>query len=96
MSWITKKISIHYHSNPVLLPSQKLSSPVMDLYGSQTYALKTRVDIWTRMGVVLAEYEILSQKFHLSMWFFKYIAGIEFRWDHTIWWIVAIPVCIGI
>ena len=68
----------------------------MDLYDSQTYALKTRVEIWTRMGVVLAEYEILSQKFHLSMWFFKYIAGIEFRWDHTIWWIVAIPVCIGI
>ena len=45
-------------------------------YDGQTYDLKTRVDIWTSMDVVLVEYGKFAHKFHLTMWFFQFIASI--------------------
>ena len=44
------------HNNPVLVPPCKPPGTVKDLYDGQTYDLKTRVDIWTRMDVVPVEY----------------------------------------
>ena len=44
------------HNNPVLVPPRKPLDPVKDLYDGQTYDLKSRVDIWTRMDVVPVEY----------------------------------------
>ena len=51
-----------------------------DLYDVQTYDLKTRVDIWTRMDMVPGEYGIFAQTFHLTMWLFQIINGITIKW----------------
>ena len=50
--WSMKTSSSQCHSNPVLVPPRKPPDPVKKLYDCQTYELKTRVDIWTRMDVV--------------------------------------------
>ena len=36
---------------------------MMYIYGGQTFELKTGVDIWTRMDVVLVEYRALAHMF---------------------------------
>ena len=55
-----------------------------DIYDGQTYDLKTRVDIWTRMDIVLVEYVTFDQTFYLTVWFFQFITGINFKWDYVI------------
>ena len=67
-----------------------------DLYDGQTYDLKTRVYIWTRVDVVPVEYGTFSQTFHLTMWFFQFITGITFKVDYVIGRSVALLVWIGI
>ena len=64
-SWSPRKSSSQCHSNPVLVPPRKLPDHVKDIYDGQTYDLKTRVDIWTRMDIVQVEYGTFSQKFNL-------------------------------
>ena len=68
--WSLITSSSHCHNNPVLVPPCNPPDPVKDIYDGQTYDLKTRVDIWTRMYVVPVEYGTFSQKFHLAMCFF--------------------------
>ena len=82
--WSLRKSSIQCHNNPVLVPPRKPTDPVKDLYDGQIYELKTRVDIWTRMDVVPAEYGTLAQTFQLTMWFFQFINGITFKWYYVI------------
>ena len=72
------------HNNPVLVPPRKPPNPVKDIYDGQTYDLKTRVDIWTRMNIVPVEYGTFAQTFHLAMWFFQFITGVYFKWDYVI------------
>ena len=84
------------HNNPVLVPTRKPPDSMKDLYDCQTYDLKTRVDIWTRMDVVPVEYGIFTHTFHLTMWFFQFITGIFFKWYYVIGKSVALLVCIGI
>ena len=67
-----------------------------DLYEGQTYDLKTRADIWTRMDIVPVEYGKFALTFHLEMWFFQFVNGITFKWDYEIGRIVALLVWIGL
>ena len=67
-----------------------------DIYDGKPYDLKTRVDIWTRMDIVPVEYVTVSQTFHLTMWFFQFITGINFKWDYFIGHSVALLVWIGL
>ena len=90
------KSSIQCHNNPVLVPSRKPPDTVKDLYDGQTYDLKTRVDILTRMDIVPVEYRTFDQKFHLTMWFFNFINGITFKWDYIIGFSVAVLVWISL
>ena len=46
--------------------------------------------------MVLAEYGIFSQTFHLLMRFFNFINGITVRWDYVPWRIFILLVWIGI
>ena len=64
-----RTISIKYHSNQVLATPLKPPDLVMDIYGSQTYELKTRVDIWKIMDVVTLEYGTYAHQFCLKVWF---------------------------
>ena len=50
-----------------------------DIYYGQTYDLKTRVDIWTMMNIFPVEYGTFAQKFHLKMWFFQFINGVNLQ-----------------
>ena len=84
------------HNNPVLVPHCKPPDPVKDLYDGQIYHLKTRVDIWTRMNVVPVEYGTFTQTFHLTVRFFQFITGINFKWDYVIRSSVALLVWIGL
>ena len=84
------------YNNPVLFCPRKTSDPVRYFYDGQTYDLKTRLGIWTRMAVVPAEYGKFSQIFHLKMCFFQFITGIIFKWDYVIERSVALMVWIGI
>ena len=65
-----------------------------DIYDGQYYDLKTRVDVCTRMDVVPVEYGTFAQKFHLTMWIFQFITGINFKWDYVIGHSVALLVWI--
>ena len=94
--WILRTISSQCHNNPVLVPPCKPPDPAKDFYDGQTYDLKTRVDIWTRMDVVPVEYGTFTHTFHLKMWFFKFITGITFKWDYVIGRSFALLVWIGI
>ena len=85
-----------YHNNPVLVPPQKPPNHVKDIYDGQTYDLKTRVDIWTRMDVVTVEYGTFTQIFHLKMWFFQFITEINFNWYYVIYSSIALLVWIGL
>ena len=67
-----------------------------DIYDGQIYDLKTRVDIWTRVDVVPAEYGTFSQTFHLTMWFFQFITDIIFKWYYVLWCIISLLVWIGL
>ena len=84
------------HNNPVLVPPRKPHDPVKDLYDGQIYDLKTRVNIWTRMDMVPVEYGTYAQTFQLTMWFFQFITGINFKWDYLIRRSVALLVWIGL
>ena len=86
--------SIQCHSNPVLVPPRKPPDPVNDLYDSQTYDLKKRVGIWTRMDVVPVKYGTFARTFHLTMWFFLFITGIDFNWYYVLWCIIYLLVWI--
>ena len=79
-----------------MVPISKPPDPVKDLYGGQTYDLETRVYIWTRMDVFPVDYGTFDRKFHLTMWFFYFINGITFKWDHLIWHSIALLVWIGL
>ena len=94
--WILRTTSIQYHNNPVLVPPRKPPDTVKDLYNGQTYELKTKVDIWTRIDVVPVEYVTFAQTFHLAIWFFQFITGITFKWDYVIGRSVALLVWIGL
>ena len=94
--WSLSTSSSQCHNNPVFFPPSKPPDPVKDIYEGQTYDLKTRVDIWTRIYVVPVEYRTFSQKFHLEMWLFQFITGINFKWDYIPWCIIALLVCIGL
>ena len=48
------------------------------------------------MDVVPVEYGTFHQTFHLKMWFFKFIIGITFNWDHVIWRNIDLLAWIGI
>ena len=67
------------HNNPVLVPPPKPPDPVKDIYDGQTCDLKTRVEIWMRVDVVPVEYGRFAQTFHLTMWLFQFITGINFK-----------------
>ena len=94
--WRLRKSSSQCHNNPVLVPPRKPPDHMKDIYDGQTDDLKTRVDIWTSMGVVPVEYGTFDQTFHLMMWFFQFITGITFTWDYLIGCSVALLVWIGI
>ena len=78
--WSLRTNSTQCQNNHVFVPSCKPPNHVKDLYDSQNYDLKTRVDVWTRMDVVTVEYGKFAQIFHLTMWFFQFITGITFKW----------------
>ena len=78
-----KTSSIQCNNNPVLVTPCKKPGPMKDVYDGQTYDLKTRVGIWTRMDLVPVRYKIFSQKFYLEMWFFQFITGITFNCDYA-------------
>ena len=67
------------HNGPVLVPPRKPPDSVKYLYDGQPYKLKTRVYIWTRMDVDPVEYGTFAQTFHLTMRFFQFITGINFK-----------------
>ena len=90
--WSPRTSSRQFHNNPVLFPPHKPPDPVKDLYDGQTYDLKKRVDIWTRMDVVPVEYVTFAQTFKLTMWFFQFITGFTFKWDCLIRLIIALLV----
>ena len=94
--WILMTSSSQCHNKPVLVTPRKPPNPVKDLYDGHIYDLKTRVYIWTRMDVVPVEYGTFAQTFQLAMWFFKFITGINFKWDCVIGSSVALLLWIGL
>ena len=64
--WSLRTSSRQCHSNPVLVTPQKPPDTVKDLFDGQTYDLKTRLDIWTRIDAVPVNYETFDYKFHLT------------------------------
>ena len=64
--WIMRKSSSQCPNNPVMVPPRKPPNPVKDIYDGQTYELKTRVYIWTRMDIVPVNYVTFAQTFHLK------------------------------
>ena len=84
------------HNNPVLVTPSKPPDSLKDLYDGQIYDLNKRVDIRTRMDVIPVEYGTFAQKFHLTMWLFQFITGINFKWDYVIGRSVALLIWIGI
>ena len=91
---ILRTSSSQCHNKPVLVPPRKPPDPVKDLYEGQAYDLKIRVYIWTRMAVVPEEYVTFAQTFHLTIWFFQFITGINFKWDYVMWHIIDLLVWI--
>ena len=84
------------NNNPALVPPRKPPDHGKDLYDRQTCDLKTRVDIWTRIVVVPVEHVKFDQTFHLTMWFFQFTTGIDFKWYYVIGRSAALPVWIGL
>ena len=94
--WIMRTSSRQCHNKPVLVPSRKPTDPVKDLYDGHTYDLQARVEICTRIDVVPVAYATFAQIFHLTMWFFQFINGINIKWDYVIRRSVALLVWIGL
>ena len=94
--WSLSTSSIQCHNNPFLVPHLKPPDPVKDLYDCQTYGLKTRLDICTKMDIVPVDYGAFDNTLHLTMWLFHFITGINFNWDYVIGFSVALLVWIGI
>ena len=94
--WSLSTSSSQCHNNSVLFHPRKPPDHVKDIYDGQTYELKKRLDIWTRMDLVPVEYRTFSQTFHLTMWFFQFITGISFKWDYVIRRSVALLLWIGL
>ena len=67
-----------------------------DICNGQTYVQKTRADILTSMYVVTVEYGIFPHMFHLEIWFFQFINGINLMWDYVLWNILDVLVWIGL
>ena len=84
------------HNNPVLVSPRKPPNHVKDIYDGQTYDLKTRVDIWTRMHIVPVEHGTFAQTVQLKMCFFRFLTGITFKLDFVIVHSVALLVWIGL
>ena len=84
------------HSNPVFVHPRKPPDPVKNSYKGQTHDLKTRVDIWMRVGMVPVDYGTFSQKFHLTMWLFQFITCITFKCYCVVWNIISMLVWIGL
>ena len=78
-SWILRTISRECLNKPVLVTPSKPTDPIKDIYNRQIYDLKTSLGIWKRMDVVPVDYGTFSQIFHLTMWFFRFINGINFK-----------------
>ena len=96
MRWSLRISSSQCYNKQVLVPPHKPPDPVKDIYDGQTYDLKKMVDIWMRMDVVPVEYGTFAQTFHLTMWLFQFITGINFKWDYVIRHSVALLVWIGL
>ena len=94
--WSLRTSSRHCHNNPVLVPPCKAPDYVKNIYDGQTYDMKTRVDIWTKIYIVPVEYGTFNHTFHLMMWLFQYITGINFKWDYLIRCSVALLVWIDL
>ena len=84
------------HNNPVLVPPREPPDHARILYDGRAYDLKTRGGIWTRVDVVLVEYGTFAQTFHLTILFFQFITGVNFKWDYVIGSSVALLVWIGL
>ena len=54
-SYIMRTRSSQCHSNLIFVTSRKPLDHMMDIYGGQAFDLKTRVDIWIRMDMILLE-----------------------------------------
>ena len=67
-----------------------------DFYNCQTNDLKTSADIWTRINVVPVEYGTFDQTFHLTMWLFRFITRITYKWGYFLWLNIDVLVWIGI
>ena len=89
-SWILRTIYIQCQSKLVVVPPHKPPNLTMDVYDSNNSGLKTMVDIWTIMYMFTEEYRIFDQKFHLTMWFFRFITWITLTCDYVLWRIVSL------
>ena len=94
--WIPRTSSSYCHNNAVLVPPRKTTDPAKDISDGHNYNLKTRVDIWKRMDVFTVEYGKFAQTFHLEMWFFQFITGINFKLYYVLWHIIDLLVWIGL
>ena len=94
LSWSLSTRSIQCHNKPDLFPYCKQTNLVNVYIWGYTHHLKTRVDIWTRMGVVLVDYGMFPHLFILKICFFQIINSITFRWYYVLLCIVVIMVLI--
>ena len=94
--WSLRTTSNQYGNNSVLVPPHKPPDHLKDIYNGHTYELKTRVDIWTSVDVVSVEYGTFAQTFHLARWFFKFITGINCKWDYIILRVINPLLLIGL
>ena len=80
----------------MLVPFLKPHDPVMDIYESQYFYLKTWIYIWMSMDVVSLEYVTLTQMFHYITCLFLSITVILLVYNGLQWYTVALLVLIGI
>ena len=84
LSWSLSTISIKCHNAINLFSSCKPTNLVNEYILRYTYQLKTRLDIWTSMGVVLVDYGMFSHLFIFKIWLFQFINGITFMWYYVL------------
>ena len=94
--WSLRTSSSQCHNKPVLVIPRKPPDPLRAIYDGQTYDMKIRVDIWTRMDIPPVDYGKFAQTFHLMMCLFQFITGVTFKWYYVIGRSVALLVWIGI
>ena len=87
---------IQCHNKPVLVITSKPPDLVKYIYDGQNYDTKIRMNIWTSMDVIPVEYGSFDHTFHLTMWFFQFINGINFKWNYLLWRFIALLVWIGL